>query len=120
MLPLSNILYNVYTELYIGNITFGRQMGSYPLLVGIPGKFPLNQNINVKIIDYGFRSITALPFPLNINKSDSTTIKSIPGIGKKRLNRILLNRPFKSENELINALDDLKTSKKLLEYISIN
>ena len=120
MLPLGNIIYDVYTELHIGNITFGRQMGSYPLLIGIPGKHPLYQKINVKLIDYGFRSITALPFPLDINNSDSTTIRAIPSIGRKRANRILLKRPFISEKDFINALDDSKIAKEVLEYLSLN
>ena len=67
MLPRGNIINDVYTELHLGNLTFGRQMGSYPLLIGIPGKLPLNNKMNVKLIDYGFRSITALPFPIDIN-----------------------------------------------------
>ena len=120
MLPRGNIIYDVYTELHIGNLTFGRQMGSYPLLIGIPGKFPLNIKMNVKLIDYGYRSITALPFPIDINKSNSITIKAIPNIGKKRANRILLKRPFTSKKDFINALDDSIIAKKILEYISIN
>ena len=120
MLPLGNILSNVYTELHIGNITFGRQMGSYPLLIGIPGKFPLNIKINVKIIDYGFRSITAIPFPLDINKSNRTTIRAIPSIGRKRANRILLNRPYSSKIDFIKKFDDSKIAKQVLEYITFN
>jgi len=120
MLPIGNIISDVYTELNMGNITFGRQVGSYPLLIGIPGKLPLNMKMNVKVIDYGFRSITALPFPIDINKSNSTTIKSIPNIGRKRATRILLKRPFASKKEFINALDDSEIAEKVLEYITIN
>jgi radical SAM superfamily enzyme with C-terminal helix-hairpin-helix motif len=120
MLPVGNIIRDVYTELHKGNLTFCRQMGSYPLLVSIPGNHPLNYKIDVKLVDYGFRSITALPFPLDINIASSTLIKFIPNVGKKRVNRILLNRPFSSKNEFINAFDDSEIALKILEYISIN
>jgi radical SAM superfamily enzyme with C-terminal helix-hairpin-helix motif len=120
MLPIGNIIRDVYTELNIGNITYGRQMGSYPLLIKIPGKHPLHTKINVKLINHGSRSIIALPFPVDINKSNSITIRAIPGIGRKRLNRILLKRPFTSKDEFINSLDDKKIADKLIEYIKIN
>ena len=41
MLPTGSVMKNVLTEKYIGKVTFGRQMGSYPLLVGIPGIYSL-------------------------------------------------------------------------------
>ncbi len=90
IVPKDTMLKDVYTETYEGKLTFGRQMGSYPLLVGIPGIYPLNNFYDVKVIDYGFRSITALPYPLDINSASRRTIEAIPGIGKKRANRIIL------------------------------
>jgi len=116
--PQGTILKEVYTEIYDGKLTFGRQMGSYPLLVGIPGVFKLGRFFNVKIVDFGYRSVTAIPFPLDINKAQSETIQAIPSIGKKRATRILSKRPFKDKVDLINSLDDVDIGRKLFEYIN--
>jgi radical SAM superfamily enzyme with C-terminal helix-hairpin-helix motif len=120
MLPIGNVITNVFTEIHIGNITFGRQIGSYPLRVGIPGKIPLNKEIDVKITDYGYRSITAVPYPMNINKINITTLKAIPKIGKKRANKIILNRPYNSKNDFINIFDDEDIANQVLKYIKFN
>ena len=92
-------------------MTFARQLGSYPLLVGIPGVFPLHRFYDVKIVDYGYRSLTALPFPLDINSAPRETLESIPGVGKKRALRILLKRPFHTKEELMKALDDMTIAR---------
>lgn len=117
LVPTNTILTNVYTETYDGNLTLARQLGSYPLLVGIPGKYPLHEFYNVKIIDHGYRSITGLPYPLDINTAPKQTIQSLPGIGEKRARRILINRPYKTPQELIDILDDKNIGRKLLEYL---
>jgi radical SAM superfamily enzyme with C-terminal helix-hairpin-helix motif len=113
LLPINTIINDIYLEKYDGKLTFGRQIGSYPLLVGIPGVYPLDKFFNVKIVDYGFRSITAIPYPLNLNSAPRQTIEAIPGIGKKRAIRILANRPFKNLKDLNKILDD----EKIVEYI---
>ncbi len=120
MIPFGTIIRDVFTELHIGNTTFARQMGSYPLLIRIPGKHSINTKMNVKLIDYGFRSITGIPYPIDINRSNSTIIRSIPNVGKKRANLILLKRPFATKKEFINEFDDSEIANKILEYISIN
>jgi radical SAM superfamily enzyme with C-terminal helix-hairpin-helix motif len=119
MLPSDSILRDIYTEKHDGKLTFGRQVGSYPLLIGIPGVLKLNNFLDVKVVDYGFRSITAVPFPLDINKASRETIEALPGIGKKRAIRILAKRPFKDKNEIINALDDSESVENIFKYITI-
>jgi len=119
ILPTGSVLKNIFTEKYDGKLTFGRQLGSYPLLVGIPGIFDLHKFFNVKIVDYGYRSITAVPYPLNINNAPRETIEAIPGIGKKRAIRILANRPFKSKDELEKSLDDTEVAEKILDFVKI-
>jgi len=117
LIPQGTILKDIFTEVYDGKLTFGRQLGSYPLLVGIPGVFPLDRFFDVNIVDYGYRSVTAVPFPLDINSVPRETIEAIPGIGKKRAARILAKRPFKNKEEFIHSLDDLDVGRKLFEYI---
>ncbi|MBU0470204.1 MAG: radical SAM protein [Nanoarchaeota archaeon] len=59
LLPIGTVLNNVYTEMYDGKTTFCRQMGTYPLVIGVKGRLPLKEKISVKIIDYMLRSIVA-------------------------------------------------------------
>ncbi|MGM0438533.1 MAG: radical SAM protein, partial [Bacillota bacterium] len=47
--PKGTILRNVLTEKKKGKITYGRQLGTYPILVGIPGDLPENVMMNVKV-----------------------------------------------------------------------
>lgn len=58
VLPLNTILKDVRFEKFDKNVTFGRQLGSYPILVGVRGKLELEKFYDVKIVDYGFRSVT--------------------------------------------------------------
>lgn len=67
IVPYGTILRNVYLELNNGNITFGRQIGSYPLIVGIPYKTRIERFQDIFVIGYGFRSITGITYPFNIN-----------------------------------------------------
>jgi radical SAM superfamily enzyme with C-terminal helix-hairpin-helix motif len=119
LVPKDTLLTEVYTEAYDGKVTFGRQLGSYPLLVGIPGVFPLHRFYDVKIIDYGYRSLTALPYPLEINTIPRETLEAIPGIGKKRAIRILLKRPFRKKEELMKALDDTQAVHDIGRYVDL-
>ena len=118
IVPRRTVLKNVFTEVYDGKLTFGRQIGSYPLLVGIPGVLPLHKFVDVKMIDYGYRSVTAIPFPLDVNTASRKTLEAIPGIGKKRAIRILSKRPFKNKEKLIECFDDSEIGRKVLKYIN--
>ncbi len=117
MLPKKTILKDVYTEKHKGKLTFGRQIGSYPLLIGIPGIYKLGTFLDVKVVDYGYRSITAIPYPLDINNTSRETLGAIPGLGKKRINKILLNKPYKNKEELVNIFDDVEFRQKIIGYL---
>ncbi len=117
MLPKKSILRQVYTEKHNGDLTFARQIGSYPLLVGIPGKYKLEEFLDVKIVDYGYRSITGIPYPLDINNAPRKTLTSIPGVGKKRAVKIIANRPYKNKEELTNVFEDEEIKKEIIDYL---
>ncbi|MBU0459493.1 MAG: radical SAM protein [Nanoarchaeota archaeon] len=57
LVPLGTVLKDVYTEMYDGKTTFCRQMGTYPLVIGVKGRLPLNEKINVKVVGHMLRSI---------------------------------------------------------------
>ena len=78
-----------------GQVSFGRQLGSYPILVGIPGELPLGEILTVRVIDHGYRSITALPFPFFINRASVAQLAAIPGMGRKRATKLFLAQLFK-------------------------
>jgi radical SAM superfamily enzyme with C-terminal helix-hairpin-helix motif len=120
LIPSGTILKDLYTELYEGKLTFARQLGSYPLLVGIPGVFPLHRFYDAKVVDYGYRSVTAVPYPLDINTAPRETLETVPGIGKKRAIRILAKRPFHSKKELMDALDDPEVARTIGEFICLD
>ena len=120
LVPPGTILTGLYAELYEGKLTFARQLGSYPLLVGIPGVFPLHRFYDAKVVDYGYRSITAVPYPLDINTAPRETLEAVPGIGKKRAIRIFAHRPYRCMQDLNDALDDPKAAHTLGEYLCLH
>ncbi|MEF8848536.1 MAG: radical SAM protein [Candidatus Thermoplasmatota archaeon] len=119
IVPKKTILKDVYLEKRKGKITFGRQIGSYPLLIGIPGVYNLNNFIDVHVVDYGYRSITAIPKDMNINTAPREAIQSIEGIGKKRVVKILANRPFNSKEDLETIFAEPEIAKRILDYFTI-
>jgi radical SAM superfamily enzyme with C-terminal helix-hairpin-helix motif len=118
IVPSKTILRNVLLEKEDGNTTFGRQAGTYPLLIGIPYKVPLGSVLDVIITDYGQRSVTGIEYPLNVNKASLKALSTLPGIGKKRAARIVRKRPFSSNGDLYSALDDKDVARNLRNYIS--
>ncbi|MFY9750380.1 MAG: radical SAM protein [Methanoregula sp.] len=91
--PIGTILRDVRIEVS-GEISFGRQPGSYPILAGIPVNFPVRSVVDVVVVDWGMRSITALPLPLNVNTLPAPALRWMPGVGKKRVVAVLAKRPF--------------------------
>jgi radical SAM superfamily enzyme with C-terminal helix-hairpin-helix motif len=116
IVPRKTILRDVLTEKSQGNITFGRQVGTYPLLVGIPYKIPLGEPVDVIISDFGQRSVTGVEYPLKINKASIRALTALPGIGKKRAAQIIRARPFKIKEELYSALDDTEIAQNIVDY----
>lgn len=57
IVPLGTVLKDVYMEIYDGNTTFGRQIGTYPLIVGIKGRLELKKFYDVKVVGYMLRSV---------------------------------------------------------------
>ena len=118
IVPYGTVLRNVYMELADGNVTFGRQIGSYPLLVGIPYPVETETFVDVMITEWGFRSVTGIEYPFRINTASMTAISSLPGIGKKRSVSIARNRPFRNMDELSRVINDDNVSENLKGIVS--
>ena len=64
-------------------ITFGRQIGAYPILVGVKYKIPLETQSDIVITGHGARSITGVELGLNPKNITEKQLAAIPGIGDK-------------------------------------
>jgi len=93
--PAGTILRDIIIEIP-GKPSFGRQMGSYPILVGVPLELPVGMVLDAVVVDWGMRSVTALPCPVEVNTLPVAALRWIPGVGKKRAATIAARRPFRS------------------------
>jgi len=100
LVPDRTILTSVFTELREGGRTYGRQVGTYPLLVSIPYPVEIGEKVDVAIIGRGFRSITGVIHPTDANTATLSMLTAIPGIGRKRAMAIVRKRPFRDAVEL--------------------
>ncbi|MDP3916919.1 MAG: radical SAM protein, partial [Nanoarchaeota archaeon] len=57
LVPKGTIMKNVWMEVHDGKHSFGRQMGSYPLIVGVNDKLELKKHYDVEIVDHMLRSV---------------------------------------------------------------
>ena len=56
--PADAILKDVRMEIYDGNTTFGRQIGTYPLIVGVKGRFEIGKFYDIKVTGHMLRSVS--------------------------------------------------------------
>ncbi len=117
IVPYGTVLRNVYMELNDGNVTFGRQIGSYPLLVGVPYKIETEQFQDILVTEWGFRSITGITYPFDINHMPMSSLEALPGIGKKRASKLVMARPFGSMEELEEVIEDPSVMERLKDLI---
>ena len=118
IVPFGTILKRVYLELTDNGITFGRQIGTYPLLIGIPYKTEVNRFCDIFVTGHGFRSITGIEYPFPINTASMAAISSLPFIGKKRASRIVLARPIECREQLETAIDEKDVTEHLMKIIT--
>jgi radical SAM superfamily enzyme with C-terminal helix-hairpin-helix motif len=92
--PIGTVLRDVRVEVP-GDLSFGRQTGSYPILAGIPLRLPKGKVIDAVIVDWGMRSVTVLPAPVEINTLPAPAMRWLPGVGKKKVAAVIAKRPFR-------------------------
>jgi radical SAM superfamily enzyme with C-terminal helix-hairpin-helix motif len=114
--PPGTQLRDVYTETRDGHTTFGRQLGSYPILVGIPYEMPLETFLDVVITDHGYRSITGFVTPFPTHQADLRMWQALPGIGKKRALDLKM-RPPKDLEDLRKRIDDQPVVEALAPHL---
>ena len=116
VVPEGTILRDVMCEMHENGITFGRQLGSYPLLVGIPASLPLRKFTDVAVTGHGMRSVTGIPYPLNINTASSSLIRELPGLGRKGADSVTAGLPYADGEDFLRRVNE---GEKLLKFIEI-
>ena len=91
--PIGTVLRDVRIEVS-GDLSFGRQPGSYPILIGVPVRIPVRTVIDAVVVDWGMRSVTALPAPVAINTLPAAALRWLPGVGKRKVASVIAKRPF--------------------------
>lgn len=120
VLPAGTVLREVYLEIWKGRKTFGRQIGTYPILVGLPYKTELNRSVHVCVLSHSYRSVTGIEFPLNPNDASLDALASLPGIGRKRAARIVRARPFNNPSQFIEAIDEETIARRVVGFLSFD
>jgi len=103
--PPGTVLPDVYLEYHQDGKTFGRQLGTYALLVGVPGERELGRTVDVAVTGYGYRSVSGVPYPLDVNDASMDELRMLPGVGKQRAGNILVDRPYDSVDEVAEDVD---------------
>ncbi|NPA75027.1 MAG: radical SAM protein [Euryarchaeota archaeon] len=108
IVPVGTVLREVFFELRKGNLTYGRQVGSYPLIVVLPYPSETGKYADVKVVGHGERSITAVHYPLDVNTASLKALQAIPGVGEKKAVRIIRERPYVKKEEVVNKFPELR------------
>ena len=115
--PLGTIFDDVLIEVS-GQVSFGRQMGTYPVLIGVPEKIPVGTLLSTVVVAYGQRSVTALPYPIRINHLSMPALKWIPGISAKSATKLITKMPFKSTEDFLKMAPDAHALVPYMDFSS--
>ena len=113
--PVGTVFEKVIVEVS-GQVSFGRQMGTYPVLIGIPQKLPVGTVLSAAAVSYGARSLTALPYPIPINRLAPAALKWLPGVSAKSASKLLSKMPFRDAEELIKAVPEAAGIAGLMDF----
>ncbi|MCS7097137.1 MAG: radical SAM protein [Candidatus Methanomethylicia archaeon] len=118
--PLYLTLKKVFIEIKYGNITYGRQVGSYPLLVAIPSGCSLREIVDIMVVGHGYRSILGLPLPIKINKCEKKLLKYVPIFKGRSTTQIILNRPIRNAEHLKKIIGEKKQLTVIERYLDFS
>ena len=137
LFPLGQVLKDVYWEAHDGRtrlekhlseehrseairgkagVSFGRQIGAYPILIGAEYHIPLETQSDILVTGHGARSITGVELGISLDSASQSQLQAIPGIGEKSAWKIISQRvkrkrknpdapAFKSINEAFKLCD---------------
>lgn len=88
-------------------ITFGRQIGAYPILVGMNYLAPLESYSQIMVTGHGARSITGIETGIDWQVATEKQLAAIPGISAKGAwNLIGARAKARSKNRSLDSVDD--------------
>lgn len=119
LVPDRTVLTGVYTELPEGGRTFGRQVGSYPLLISIPYPLDLGLKMDVAVTARGFRSVEGVVYPMDANTATLSMLQAVPGIGRKRAMAIVRGRPFSDPENLWGLFDEPRALESAQFHLTV-
>jgi radical SAM superfamily enzyme with C-terminal helix-hairpin-helix motif len=91
-------------------ITFGRQIGAYPILIGVEYHIPLESQSDIIITGHGARSITGVEINLDHERMTQKQLEAIPGIGEKTAWKLISQRAkSKRKNRDAPAFEDAES-----------
>jgi radical SAM superfamily enzyme with C-terminal helix-hairpin-helix motif len=121
--PDGTILKGVIAEERAGHVMFGRQLGSYPPLVGIVSEdMRAGDRADVMVTGRGGRSLTAVRYPLGINAATRAELMALPGIGRARAEFLLSKAPYHSARDMEAALAEMdlpEAGTRLMPYFGL-
>jgi radical SAM superfamily enzyme with C-terminal helix-hairpin-helix motif len=121
VVPVGTVLKDVFMEVEDTKstqrvLTFGRQFGTYPLLIAVPAQLQLNRFYDILVTGHGFRSVTGIPYPVNINTAAVSVLKELPGLNKSMAEELILKKPYQNEEELLRKSGHGKLISKYVCY----
>ncbi|TLZ46754.1 MAG: radical SAM protein [Methanobacteriota archaeon] len=119
VVPEGTVLRDVFLEMEDGRVTYGRQIGTYPILVGLPYQTTKDRFVDVRVVSHGQRSLTAVEYPLDVNRAPLAALSALPGIGMKRAARIVRARPFDSRAAFAASLDDPAVADRVVPFLGL-
>ncbi|UCE81314.1 MAG: radical SAM protein [Methanobacteriota archaeon] len=120
IVPNGTVLSAVYTELKEGGRTFGRQVGTYPLLIGLPYTYKVGVWVNVLVTGRSPKSVVGIVYPTPVNSSSLSMLEAVPGIGRRRAMAIVRKRPFGSKSELQEMMGGGAVEEAALKLLSVD
>jgi radical SAM superfamily enzyme with C-terminal helix-hairpin-helix motif len=97
VIPEHTLLKGVYLETTLGRSVYGRQIGSYPVLVRMDHPGPTGTFADVHITGISGRSVSGFGSPFMVNRVPFSHLLAIPGIGRKRAASVFRKRPIDME-----------------------
>ena len=119
-IPDGTLLRAVYTELGEGGRTFGRQVGTYPILVGLPYPMTTGEWVDVYVTGRGPKSVFGILHPTRVNSASMSMLEAVPGIGRRRAMAIVRRRPYRTEEELRRVLGEEESAKAAMSHLTVD
>jgi radical SAM superfamily enzyme with C-terminal helix-hairpin-helix motif len=87
--------------------------------VSIPYAVDLGRQLDLAVVGRGFRSVSGVIHPTDVNTATSGMLQAIPGIGRKRAMSILRKRPFSDHRELWALFDEPKALQSAQFHLAV-